>query len=113
LNANVIQHGKGRIKGLILDLPHVVHTDAFPKELIATGKLSYDENADAPILPLSTIKFFNELLDVKDTKDRYYSVLLAPDEDLAEFPSTHFLVAGRDPLRDEALLFEEKIRRAG
>ena len=64
-------------------------------------------------MSLSTIKFFNELLDVKDTKDRYYSVLLAPEEDLAGFPSTHFLVAGRDPLRDEALLFEEKLRRAG
>ena len=64
-------------------------------------------------MPLSTIKFFNELLDVKDTKDRYYSVLLAPGGDLAGFPSTHFLVAGRDPLRDEALLFEEKLRRAG
>ncbi|KAN0094235.1 Alpha/Beta hydrolase fold [Hyaloscypha variabilis] len=106
-------HGKGRIKGLILDLPHVVHTDAFPQELLAPCKSSYDENADAPILPLSTIRFFNELLDVKDTKDRYYSVLLAPEEDLAGFPSTHFLVAGRDPLRDEALLFEEKLRRAG
>jgi len=87
--------------------------DAFPKDLIEKGKWSCDENTDAPILPLRTIRFFNELLDVKDTKDRYYSALLASEDDLAGYPSTHFLVAGRDPLRDEALLFETKLKRAG
>jgi acetyl esterase/lipase len=80
---------------------------------MAPGKGSYEENADAPILPSSAVKIFNELLDVKDPRDRYYSVLLAPEADLAGFPATHFLVAGRDPLRDEALLFEEKLKRIG
>lgn len=107
------KQGKSRIKGLVLDIPHVCHTEAFPVELVAPGKGSYEENMDAPILPSSRIRFFNELLDVKDPRDRYYSVLLLPEADLAAFPATHFLVAGRDPLRDEALLFEEKLKRAG
>ena len=77
------------------------------------GKGSYEENTNAPILPLSRIKYFNELLDVKDPRDRYYSILLAPESDLAGLPPTHFLVAGRDPLRDEALLFEAKLKRSG
>ncbi len=98
---------------MILDLPHVCHTDVFPSELIASGKNSYEENVDAPILPLRRIQFFNALLDVKDPRDKYYSVLLASEAELAKFPPTHFLVAGRDPLRDEALLFEEKLKRCG
>ncbi|KAH7395528.1 Alpha/Beta hydrolase protein [Cadophora sp. MPI-SDFR-AT-0126] len=105
--------GSKRIKGLILDLPHVCHTDVFPSELIAAGKDSFAENIDAPILPSSRIKFFNELLDVKDPGEKYYSVLLASKDELAKFPPTHFLVAGRDALRDEALLFEEKLRQSG
>ncbi|KAH8790483.1 hypothetical protein F5882DRAFT_438137 [Hyaloscypha sp. PMI_1271] len=48
-------HVKSHIKGLFLDLPHVVHTDASLKELIASGKASYEKNIDAPILPLSRI----------------------------------------------------------
>ena len=110
---NHIQHGNTRIKGLILDLPHTCHTDAFPTELIAPGKGSYEENEYAPILPLSRIKFFNELLDVSNPKDKYYSILLASDAEMIGLPATHFLVAGRDPLRDEALLYEEKLKRAG
>lgn len=98
---------------MILDLPHVCHTDAFPSGLIAPGKNSYEENVNAPILPLSRIKFFNALLGVKDPREKYYSVLLAPEAVLAKFPPTHLLVAGRDPLRDEALLFEEKLKRCG
>lgn len=50
------QHVKNHIKGLFLDLPHVVHTYASLKELIASGKSSHEKNIDAPILPLSRIK---------------------------------------------------------
>jgi acetyl esterase/lipase len=50
---------------------------------------------------------------VENPKDEYYSVLLASEDELAGFPATHFLIAGRDPLRDEALLFEEKLKNAG
>lgn len=113
MHTNIKKRGKSRIKGLVLDIPHVCHTDAFPIELMAPGKGSYEENVDAPILPSSRIKFFNELLEVRDPGDRYHSILLAPEADLAGFPATHFLVAGRDPLRDQALLFEEKLKRAG
>jgi acetyl esterase/lipase len=49
---------------------------------------------------------------VKALREKYYSVLLAPKDEPAGFPATHFSVAGRDPLRDEALLFEEKLKRA-
>jgi len=80
---------------------------------MAEGKSSYEQHVNAPILPLTRIKFFNELLNVEDPKDRYYSILLAPEADLVDWPSTHFLVAGRDPLLDEALLFEKKLRRLG
>ncbi|RDL29588.1 uncharacterized protein BP5553_10707 [Venustampulla echinocandica] len=106
-------HGKSRIRGQILDLPHVCHTSVFPADLIAPGKGSFEENIDAPILPATRIDFFNKLLDVKDPTERYYSVLLAPEADLAGLPAAYFLVAGRDPLRDEALLYEAKLKRAG
>lgn len=98
---------------MILDLPHVCHTDAFPMELMLPGKSSYEQHANAPILPLSRIKFFNELLGVNDPKERYYSILLASETDLEMWPATQFLVAGRDPLLDEALLFEDKLKSVG
>jgi len=36
------------------------------------------------------------------TKDPYLSPSLIPDEDLKKFPTMRFMVAGRDPLRDES-----------
>jgi acetyl esterase/lipase len=80
---------------------------------MAKGKCSYELHIDAPVLPLSRIKFFNSLLDVDDPRERYYSTLLVTNADLKGWPATHFLVAGRDPLLDEALLFEEKLKQTG
>lgn len=59
------------------------------------------------------IKFFDELLDVEDPRDNYYSFLLAPEVEPAGLLATHFLVVGSGPFQDEALLFEEKLKRVG
>jgi acetyl esterase/lipase len=36
---------------------------------------------------------------------------LADDEILAEYPTTHMLICNRDPLRDEAFIFLERLKR--
>ena len=50
------------------------------------------------------------LLGAEATKDRYFNLPLVPVEDLRWLPPAHFQIAGRDMLRDEALIYMEKLK---
>jgi len=71
------------------------------------------KNPNAPILPLSRMELFETLLGTEAINDRYYNLVLTSDEDVKGLPPAHFMVAGRDVLRDEGLLYMEKLKRVG
>ncbi|KIX97978.1 uncharacterized protein Z520_06056 [Fonsecaea multimorphosa CBS 102226] len=105
-------HGRSRFCGQILDIPWLCHSAAFPYEAIAQGKDSYSENLTAPILPGDLLHLF-ETLVTPDPMDSTFNVLLAEDQALEGVPPTHFHIAGRDMLRDQGILYQQKLQRCG
>ncbi|KAH7146136.1 Alpha/Beta hydrolase protein [Dactylonectria macrodidyma] len=107
-----------KIAGQVLMIPCVVHTDCYDSQLqqLKNPALSsYIENEHAPILPMTTVKFFTDLLKIgdADAKDLRLNPGNASSELVKGLPPTVFGIAGLDPLRDEGLLYGKKLAEAG
>lgn len=109
-----------RIKGQILMIPGLVHSDFYEqqvKQLRSPEVSSYVDNKDAPILPVSRIKLFTELLHDTGSEmngsDRRINPGNATAEEVTGLPPTTFGIAGRDPLRDEGLLYAKLLSENG
>lgn len=114
LRENVQPHHQNRIAGVVLCIPWLQHPSTFDHSLICSkDKSSYQQCRDAPILPRTRIEMFAELLAVQDVRDTSIFAGNASDEEIVGWPKTSFLIAGSDVLRDEAFLFEKKVRRNG
>jgi len=61
---------------------------------------------------MTRLQFLHGLLKA-DQDSPYVSSLLLPDTTLKEFPPIAFHVCGADPVRDGALLLEQKLRSLG
>jgi acetyl esterase/lipase len=109
-----LEEGRGtsRIKGLVLTIPPTCDETVFPRHLVKDGYTSFEQNANAPLLPMARVAMFHGMYKA-DPKSPYSSPLLVEDAKLKGFPPTAFHVCGADPLRDGGLLFEEKLRSAG
>ncbi|KAJ6506750.1 Alpha/Beta hydrolase protein [Mycena sanguinolenta] len=99
---------KHPITGHVLQIPGVVHPAAYPPQY-ASELLSFNQNADAPILSKAATEFFYRCLGGSPT-DPELSPLLADHKGL---PPAYFQVCGLDPLRDEGLLYERLLREQG
>ncbi|UPL03680.1 hypothetical protein LCI18_014614 [Fusarium solani-melongenae] len=93
--------------GQILRIPLVVHPKAQPAGLDFS---SYQENADAPILPSASVTQFLGYYNAPP-EDTRMSPLLASD--LSGLPRTYIQIAGADPLRDDGFAYAEKLQQAG
>ncbi|KAF4555241.1 Alpha/beta hydrolase fold-containing protein 6 [Elsinoe fawcettii] len=107
-----------KIVGQILMIPCLVHERCYQPQLerlTDPAQSSYKENEFAPILPLSRSRTFLELLDVKDPDER--DLKLNPGNASAtqvkSLPPTVFGIAGLDILRDEGLLYAQRLTEAG
>lgn len=106
------------IIGQVLMIPCLVHPFCYGPHL---GKLSnpktssYEQNRDAPILPLKRAKEFANLLEV--AAPREYDIRLNPGNATAaqmeHLPPTVFGIAGLDILRDEGLHYAEALHKCG
>ncbi|KAI1625784.1 Alpha/Beta hydrolase protein [Exophiala viscosa] len=96
------------VRGFILSVLSVVHPDYFPNELIRNGKASLEQCANAPIISLPRMRFFTSLYK-PDPQHPKFSPLLLDANAFAGLCPTSFHIAGRDPVRDEGLLLEEKL----
>lgn len=106
------------VAGQVLMIPCLVHLECFGpqrRKLANPDKSSYEENHDAPILPMPTAKEFIDHLKVErpDPNDLQLNPGNASPEQVAGLPPTVFGVAGRDILRDEGLLYAKMLAEAG
>lgn len=114
LKHNRISAGRGGIKGQVLCIPWLFHPNAYPTELLASMESgSYEQNHKAPILPRSQVELFTDLQGVEIQKDISIFPGNAVGEDILGMPKTTFVVAGMDVLRDEALMYNDKLRHHG
>ncbi|KAJ6183963.1 hypothetical protein N7519_005264 [Penicillium mononematosum] len=109
-----------KIAGQVLMIPCVVQWDHYaPRlEMLKSPDLSsYVQCADAPILPVTRMKLFTELLGLGDTKDAAGDRRLNPGnataEEVKDLPPTTFGIAGNDPLRDEGLFYGQHLAANG
>ncbi|KAH6670255.1 Alpha/Beta hydrolase protein [Plectosphaerella plurivora] len=100
-----------RVRGLILGTPSTVHPDHFPSHLVH-GPRSLDLYADAPFINLARLQGFLAMYKPEPLHP-LCSPLLVPAGEFAGLCPVSFHIAGLDPLRDEGLLMEEKLRSVG
>ncbi|KAJ5521060.1 hypothetical protein N7463_001513, partial [Penicillium fimorum] len=105
-----------KIVGQLLMIPWLIPTRKYPFHLLASkDRSSYFQNIEAPVLPETQMKLFTNLLGAPDTEliDEKLCPSLAPDENLKSTPKTVVVAAGMDPLRDEALLYADRLQTVG
>lgn len=109
-----------KIRGQVLMIPCLVQMDYYaPRlEMLRSPELSSLATcAEAPILPVSRIKMFMQLLGVYDLKDARDDRKLNPGnataDEVKELPPTTFGIAGNDPLRDEGLFYAKLLNENG
>jgi acetyl esterase/lipase len=106
------------IKGQVLVIPWLIIQEyKYPYELFTSKeKSSRVQCADAAVLPDEVIKWFVENLKLDSTQSRtdpFLDVGLVTDKEVEGMPKTFFVIAGRDPLRDDGLLYARKLHRNG
>ncbi|KAL1903160.1 hypothetical protein Sste5346_000444 [Sporothrix stenoceras] len=103
-----------RPRGLVLTVPATVHPNHFPADLIK-GEPSLIQNAEAPFINAARLRGFMAMYKPTPETHPAVSPLLVEASVLASLQLKRVAVhvAGRDPLRDEGLLFEAKLRLAG
>ncbi|KAJ7069846.1 Alpha/Beta hydrolase protein [Mycena amicta] len=101
------------VTGHVIQFPAVLHPDAYPEEY-KDRLLSYQQNKNAPILSWeSVVWLWHQFLDGTgiSPSDPEVSPLLYPSHE--GLSPVIIQVAGLDPLRDEALLYDQVLRKAG
>lgn len=105
---------RSRIASAVLSMPFMMHPECFPFEhFTSPQKTSPLQCQDAPVLSKKWIDFFISTLGPSNVADTLLNIPLAPDEALAGWPPTAFVVCGMDPVRDEALFFAQKLHELG
>lgn len=109
-----------RIRGQVLMIPALVQMDYYaPRvEMLRSPELSSLVTcAEAPILPVSRIKMFMQLLGVYGMKGAEKDLRINPGnaslEQVKDLPPTTFGIAGNDPLRDEGLFYAKLLNENG
>ncbi|EME44346.1 hypothetical protein DOTSEDRAFT_44598 [Dothistroma septosporum NZE10] len=106
------------LQGQVLMIPCLAHPECYEpvlKQMKSPEISSYRENEFAPILPMSRMKMFTDLLYPKTPAldDRRANPSGASPEELKGLPPATFGIAGLDPLRDEAILYAKLLTEQG
>lgn len=105
--------GTNRIKGQVLGAPWLLQPSIFPFHLIKSPEVSSPVQCrNAPVLPMSKLDFFEHALQEPGPQEDFVDLDSEKLEALATLPKTVMLVAGRDVLRDEALLYGDNLKKS-
>ncbi|KAH8695617.1 Alpha/Beta hydrolase protein [Talaromyces proteolyticus] len=97
--------------GQLLCIPWLIHPDNHPFRTQPTS--SYMQNNYAPVLPMSLLQLFTDLLHAEDPADPSLNIALSEEDRLSGLPKSSFLIAGQDLLRDDGLYYADKLARNG
>lgn len=106
------------IAGQVLMIPCLAYPDCYEPQLQKMkhhSVSSYKLNEKAPLLSVTELRFFSDLLKVEnpDVKDTKLNPGNASPEQVKGMPPTVLGIVGLDPLRDEALLYAKMLTEAG
>ncbi|QDS69146.1 hypothetical protein FKW77_010467 [Venturia effusa] len=101
---------KHEITGAWLSVPFLLDASVVPEEYKHLF-ISREQNKDAPIMGSGGVDAFNNSWcpDWKNEKTTPF----AAQNPFVKFPRTYFQVCGLDPLRDDGLIYEKVLRKAG
>ncbi|KAJ5953305.1 hypothetical protein N7454_000201 [Penicillium verhagenii] len=109
-----------KIRGQVLMIPCLVNTTYYGarKDLLSSPEVSsLVQCVDAPMLPMSRLLLFIQMLGLPLSEDASGDLRMNPGnataEEVKDLPPTTFGIAGRDPLRDEGLFYSKLLNDNG
>lgn len=109
-NASLSEKFKYPVTGQWLSIPSLMDEVTVP-EKYKQYFLSRQHNVEVPILPLSALDALAKHLEWDEKSWLRYPVL--SDVPLSKMPPAYLQADGLDPLRDDALIYEEMLKEAG
>ncbi|WPH00044.1 lipase/esterase [Acrodontium crateriforme] len=98
------------ITGCWLNIPSVLAEHCVPEKYKQYWQAS-EQNANAPILDKAGTEAIKKVTQWDENSPLRYPILFKSP--LGEHPPTYFQACGMDPLRDDALIYEELLKEAG
>lgn len=98
------------ITGQWLCVPSIMSHDNLPAKYKPYFH-SLEHNVDVPVLPASALVDLKKLIEWDDNSALRWPIL--SDAPLSSLPPTFLQADGLDPLRDDALIYEEMLKEAG
>lgn len=92
------------LTGQFLANPMVVSATQVPKEY-DEYHLSWEQNRNAPILPVAAMDMFTEAYKADENDGVLYNIMNHP-KGHRDLPPAFFQISGLDPLRDSAFIYE-------
>jgi len=103
---------KEKLSGQLLIFPSLYSKFLYPIARFKHELTSYEEEQNDPFIPRKTEDFIAEVYDTPSTKEQLLSSDRSPllTKDLKGLPPAVLLVGGKDPLRDEGLLYARLLK---
>ncbi|KAK5677477.1 hypothetical protein LTS10_010049 [Elasticomyces elasticus] len=111
-NLAVLEELRVPITGLWLGIPALMDERHVP-ERYGTYFLVRQKNAGAPTLDVAALAALGEMNEWDDDSPLRFPILFRDQVPLSSLPPTYFQVCGADPVRDDALIYDEMLKEAG
>ncbi|KAH8802573.1 lipase/esterase-like protein [Xylogone sp. PMI_703] len=109
-NEMISAGNRNRVKGVVSLVPVTLHPHHVPEEY-KSGYTSYEANASGvPVITKSTMLTYFDAVNA-DPKDARVFAALSPN--LKHFPPTYISTCEFDPLRDDGVIMEYALQKAG
>ncbi|KZS88503.1 hypothetical protein SISNIDRAFT_459728 [Sistotremastrum niveocremeum HHB9708] len=98
------------ITGQLLEMPWLAEASAYPSRFKEQLRSVEDLSSNSPMLSKDFIRKLGDLTKLDYASPRFSPFYVHSIQDL---PKTFIQIAGRDPLRDEAILYGQMLKEAG
>ena len=109
-NRIVATDKKSSLKGVVAMVPATVHYENVPEEY-KSQHTSVQDNKEAPVLAKESMDSFYSFIGAKKDDPDFFPLL--NKDNLKNYPPTYFAVCEGDPLRDDGIIMEGALKKAG